>query len=211
MGILLKKNIDNYTYIGVWDIQENIDELLLKINLTSYEKEIYNSFKHDLRKLHWLSARAIIKELLPEENIEIIYAPNDKPFTKNKKYNISISHSHKKAAVIISKNNHVGIDIEKMQHKIEKLKEKFLCEEELKNIGNKNISEKLYVCWGAKESLFKLYGKGNIIFAENFFVETFEYKSKGEITGYIKLNNLKNKYKIFYEAVDEYMLVYVIE
>ncbi|MDD5572151.1 MAG: 4'-phosphopantetheinyl transferase superfamily protein [Bacteroidales bacterium] len=211
MSLSLKKNIDNYTRLGVWDIQESLDDLLLKINLTTYEKEIYNSFNHDLRKLHWLSARAIIKELLPHENIEIIYNSNDKPFIKNKKYNISISHSYKKAAVIISKKYHVGIDIEKMQHKIEKLKEKFLSEKEIYDIGKENIYRKLYIYWGAKESLFKIYGKGNIIFAENLFIEPFEYKEKGQISGHIILNDLKKKYRIFYEAIDDYMLVYAME
>ena len=208
MGLVLKRKIEDNGFIGIWQTNETIDELLEFVKLNKYDLNIFSSFTHETRKLHWLSARALLKEFLPNENLKIVYDSNSKPFIDNSNYHISISHSHEKVAIIISNKSKVGIDIERMKHNIERLKEKFMSDEELKNINGVNNSEKLYIYWGAKESLFKIYGKGNVIFAKNLFIESFDYKAKGEVLSQINIGNFKENYKIFYEEINEYMLVY---
>ena len=208
MGLVLKRKIEDNGFIGIWQTNETIDELLEFVKLNKYDLNIFSSFTHETRKLHWLSARALLKEFLPNENLKIVYDSNSKPFIDNSNYHISISHSHEKVAIIISNKSKVGIDIERMKHNIERLKEKFMSDEELKNINGVNNSEKLYIYWGAKESLFKIYGKGNVIFAKNLFIESFDYKAKCEVLSQINIGNFKENYKIFYEEINEYMLVY---
>ncbi len=55
-----------------------------------------------------------------------------KPYLVNFDYEISLSHSYDYAAVMISKDKKVGVDIELMKEKIDLIKHKFLSVEELK-------------------------------------------------------------------------------
>jgi 4'-phosphopantetheinyl transferase EntD len=59
--------------------------------------------------------------------------------------------------VITSSTHPVGIDIERLKDRIYRIKDRFLTIEEHKSLGETNRLEKLYVIWGAKESLYKIY------------------------------------------------------
>ena len=72
----------------------------------------------------------------------------------------------------------------------------------------------LTLYWCAKESLYKLYGKKNLRFKENLFVEPFEYLGKGKIKAEIILDSMKSKYILRYEKISSgdknYMFTYVV-
>ena len=76
-----------------------------------------------------------------------------KPYLVNMPFQISMSHSFDYAAVMISRKNPVGIDIELIKEKVENvLPEKFMRPEEMDFIAkDENRIQQLYVCWCAKE------------------------------------------------------------
>jgi len=82
---------------------------------------------------------------------------------------------------------------------------------ELNSLRENNHIEQLYVYWGAKEALYKLYGKRALHFKENLLIEPFEYKGKGVINGCISIGKMKETYSLHYEKISDYMLVYVLE
>jgi phosphopantetheinyl transferase len=208
MGIFYRRNINNST-IGLWEITETADDLFSQIKLNSEEKELYEGFRNDLRKRHWLSYRNLLKELVPpEEYSHVNYDEFGKPYLQYNSHHLSVSHSGKFSAAIINKNFPVGIDIEITHPKIHKIVHKFLTEEEVKNISSENYTDSLYVCWGAKEALYKLYGKRNLLFQENILIKPFNYAGKGEISGSIITDDLKKEFTLCYEKIQDYMLVY---
>ncbi|HNW98302.1 MAG TPA: 4'-phosphopantetheinyl transferase superfamily protein [Bacteroidales bacterium] len=210
MGILFTRNINNAT-VGLWEITESVDVLFSKIKLNNEENELYNSFKNDTRKLHWLSYRNLLMELItPEEYSHVIYDDNGKPYLADNSHHLSVSHSGKFSAAVISKTKSVGIDIEIIHPKIEKVIHKYLSDEEIKNIGTTSRFEKLYIYWSAKESLYKLYGKRNLLFQENILIKPFIYSEKGEITGSIITEKMNQDFKLFYEKIHDYILVYTL-
>jgi 4'-phosphopantetheinyl transferase len=210
MGIFFKRDINN-AIIGLWEITESVDALFSTLKLNKQEEELYNNFKNDIRKLHWLSYRNLLMELItPEEYSHVNYDEFGKPFMQNKSIHLSVSHSGKYSAAIISRNFPVGVDIEVTHPKIEKIVHKFLSADEIKNIFMESRLEKLYVCWGAKESLYKLYGKRNLLFQENIFLQPFEYNGNGILQGEIRTGKFHRKYSIHYEKINDYMLVYTV-
>ncbi|MBQ0741343.1 4'-phosphopantetheinyl transferase superfamily protein, partial [Aquimarina celericrescens] len=77
---------------------------------------------------------------------------------------ISITHSFEFTGVIVS-DKKVGIDIEKQREKIKLIAPKFTPIEEYKALGDgEDLIRKLTIVWGAKESLYKLYGKRGLLF-----------------------------------------------
>lgn len=209
MGIYLKKQLDNTSAIGLWEITESADILLSQLKLDNKEQQIYNVFINNQRRLHWLSYRNLLKELIsPIEYSHIIYDEYGKPHMADNTHFLSVAHSGKYSAVIISKTNHVGIDIELIQSKIEKIASRFLSETELEMISNQDRIEQLYVCWGAKEALYKLYGKKELDFRENILVKPFNYEQEGDVEAIIFKEEMNKKFCLRYEKVENYMLVY---
>lgn len=210
MPIFFKKQINNNIIIGVWKISESLEWLVSNINLDKKDSEIFNSFKTELRKKHWLTYRILLKELIDSKSdLKILYNESGKPHLKNSNNNISVSHSFEFVAAIVSRKVPAGIDVEKISPRIERIKNKFLSENELKNINENFRLEKLYIYWCAKEALYKLYGKRDLNFITNIKIAPFNFEQKGHINGELSGDSISNKYKLFYEQVNDYMLVYV--
>jgi len=68
----------------------------------------------------------------------------------------------------------VGIDVELVTPKIEKIKEKFLNSEEMQLLQENQFSETnvelITLLWSAKEAMYKWYGKGSISFKRNLSI-----------------------------------------
>lgn len=211
MPVYLKRNIAGCAFVGVWEISETPEVLLSRIRLNNEEEKQYNGFRNDVRRMHWLSYRVLLKEMITDEIYShVIYDEYGKPYLQYNSHHLSVSHSGKYSAAIISRNSPVGIDIEITHPKIERIVHKFLSESEMNKIGTVSRLEKLYVCWGAKESLYKLYGERDLFFQEHILLNSFDYKEKGIFTAQIKTGNFQKQYNVHYEKLNEYMLVYTI-
>jgi len=209
MPVFQKKNISDIALLGVWEITESPEMLRQQIHLNEEEENLYNSFNNDTRRIHWLSYRVLLKELINEEEYShIIYDKNGKPFLSYNSHHLSVSHSGKYSAVIVSKENQVGIDIEKIQPKIEKVISKFLTEKEIAQLGSESLIEKFCICWCAKEALYKLYGKRQLLFNENIRLLPFIFSERGSLSGEIVTKKFHRKFLLQFEKIDDYMLVY---
>ncbi|MBI4946562.1 MAG: 4'-phosphopantetheinyl transferase superfamily protein [Bacteroidetes bacterium] len=213
------EQVRNNGKIGIWHITESLDELLKMKQLSEVDLFVLNSFSYEHRKKEWLTARILAEQLSNEKDIRIIYDEHNKPFLKNSKKHISISHSHNLLAIILDEHE-TGIDIELIKTKVLRIKEKFMSAAELKSLQKENMVEQLTVYWCAKESLYKLYGKKELAFKENLAVEPFRYSAdKGIIRGWINKSSTKRSFTLQYEKLnpiaigsgdDSYMLAYVI-
>lgn len=196
--------------MGIWEINETENELRSKLKLDDATIALYNSMQFEQRRLQWLSSRVLLKELSGKEDLIICYDDRNKPFAANYDFKLSLTHSGKYAAAIIDEKKETGIDLELMRDKIQGIAKKFMQEEELSSITENYRTEQLFVYWCAKESLYKLYGKKELIFKENILIEAFKYEEKGRIFGSIKTENSIEKHLLEYEKFNEYMLSYVV-
>lgn len=211
MGLFYKKVIKNAS-IGVWEINESVDELYNKAKLSEKEQSIFDSLKTISRKRHWLSYRLILPYLVKSEELSAIeYDEYGKPFLNNGVRHISVSHSGKFSALIVSPNRSVGIDIEEVDPKIFNIAHKFLNQKELTSTVDKNALQKLYVIWAAKESIYKLYGKRNLMFKDHIRIFPFAFKGYGEVKGEIFSQEYSKSYDLFYQTLEKYILVYTVD
>lgn len=211
MGLFYKKAMKNAS-IGVWEINEPVEELYKKVKLSGKEQAFYKELRTVSRKRHWLSYRLILPYLVkPEELSAIEYDEYGKPHLDNGVRHISVSHSGKFSALIVSQNRSVGIDIEEVDPKIFNIAHKFLNNKEVTAIVDKNALQKLYVIWAAKESLYKLYGKKDILFKDNISISPFSFNGYGEINGEILSQEFNKSYNLHYQTLEEYILVYSVD
>ncbi len=213
MPLVFQKQIDNQSRLGLWKIEENETDLVSSLQLKAHEIEMMNSLNHGKRLLHWLSTRVLLRTMLQTQYyIDCQIDEHGKPFLPNSNFHISLSHSYDYAAVIISEGKQVGVDIELIKHKIKSIKHKFLSDLELaqKNVGDN--TQGLYVCWCAKEAVYKWYGKKGIEFKQHIHIKPFKLKDAGELQVVVELPEGQRTLQVHYFQVPEaYMLAYVVE
>jgi 4'-phosphopantetheinyl transferase len=207
MGCITKHYISEDTAIGVWNIEEDINTLLKKVPLEGDDIKRFSSFRSNSRKLEFLSVRALLMELI-DSNARIVYNKNNKPFLKDGSRFISISHSHSLTAILISKNERVGIDLEYMGSNITTLAFKFINKKEkiTKDKSMKRIH--LYIHWCAKEAIYKICDKEGIIIRRDITIEPFDVKDSGIINGRVKNSRLDETFSLYYAIYNNYAIVW---
>jgi phosphopantetheinyl transferase len=186
-----------------------LDELLDGFVMHENECESYEAIKNEGRKKQWLVTRKLLWVLSNNPNLWIAHDDNRKPVLNDKHLSISISHTQDYVAILLGENIHLGIDIEKLTPRIHKIRHKFCSKIENEFlIDDKHLLSKLYIVWSAKESLFKIYGKGNLDFKKNLYVYPFEIKPPGKITTKIKCSDLDISIELFYDQIGDHILVY---
>lgn len=212
MPLVFKRNISNGTELGLWELTEPVDELLQQLTLTPGEEEIFRRLKGDTRKQQWLGYRVIIKRIINSpEVLDINYSPFGRPIILNLRSRISVSHSGNYAAAMVSYNKPVGIDIEKIHPRIEKVVHKFLNDNELESLKLDPSIEHMHVCWSAKEAIYKFYHRRQLDFRVNISLQPFIFQSNGELRGSIHLDDLHCTLQLHYERFDGYILVYITD
>jgi 4'-phosphopantetheinyl transferase len=212
MPIVFNKNIDDHTILAVWKIQESEAELTAGLQLKQHELDFISSLNNGKRLLHWLSTRLLLRTMLnTNEYIDCRMDDHGKPYLVNRDYEISLSHSYDYAAVMISKDKKVGVDIEKMKDKIQLIKHKFLSVEELQQDNLDASIEGLYVSWCVKEAIYKWNGRRGLELKKDMFVKAFPLAEAGEVEAVVSLPDRKQPLSAsYFKTSDGYMLAYVM-
>lgn len=189
---------------GLWKIEES-EETLRHLTSEIAPQEI----KHPEKRLEYLAVRALIKKLLLVWGTDFKGLTKNeygKPFLKNLNFHVSLSHSFPYVTAILDKEKTVGIDLEHSKAKLLKIAPRMLHSGEYEDAG-KDIT-KLCVYWCAKEAMLKVYGKKDLIFAENLLVEPFILKEKGNFVGRIIVNNQTTTIPLHYRLFKDFAIVY---
>jgi 4'-phosphopantetheinyl transferase EntD len=179
MPLFYQHNINESTKLAIWHIAEDEDFFLRRVPLK-------RDVSHAQKRLQHLAGRYLLTELFTDFPLEeILIADTRKPFLVDEKYHFSISHFGHYAAAIVSSSCRVGVDVEKSSPTIEKIRNKFLSEEEsviafegIEKSGHR--LRQLTLLWSAKETIFKWYSLGNVNFREHIrWVKPYFVRSDG--------------------------------
>jgi 4'-phosphopantetheinyl transferase len=207
MGCITKHYLNEYSVLGVWKIEEDLATLLGQVILSPEEKKKYKGFRSNSRKLEFLSVRALLAELLGKE-ASIVYNKNNKPFLRDGSHFISISHSHRLTAILLSTNEKVGIDLEYMSSNISAFSFKYMNRKEKVTKDPELRKYHLYIHWCAKEALYKICDKEGISIRNNITIEPFDLQEAGEIKGKVHTDKIKESFDLFYSRYDNYSIVW---
>jgi phosphopantetheinyl transferase len=204
MPFLKEFIIKEKTKVRLWKVM--IGELNTK-ELNSDEKNLLKLKKSNILKEQFLATRKLLA--LENTDYKITYDNNGKPLL-NSKYNISISHSHEIAAIAISDNSKIGLDVQLNENKIINIQDKFLNLSEKLNIGESPSLKILTMIWTSKESIYKAVGIKGISFSDNIKIEKVVEEDKTGI-GYYTNGSEKVKFDLKFFYVDEYTICYACQ
>ena len=206
MALYKTLTVNKATKVLIWKIEESISKLQEGIVLSENSTTRLNAMKSQLHQRGFLSIRHLLKEV-GYTDADLIYDEFGKPHLKNGKF-ISITHSFTFTAIIVSDKFHVGVDIEKQRDKILKIAHKFTPFEEYKTIANVDaLISKLTIVWGAKESLYKIYGKKKLLFLHHIYIEDFKFADE-KTTGEIRYNGENTAYNISFLEFEGFTCVF---
>ncbi|MDD7915761.1 4'-phosphopantetheinyl transferase family protein [Polaribacter ponticola] len=206
MALYKTLTVNKTTKVLIWKIEESFNDLNTNVLLTDKSRNRLNGMKSELHQKGFLSVRHLLKEV-GYSDADLIYDEFGKPHLKDGKY-ISITHSFTFSGLIISDTLHVGIDIEKQRDKILKIAHKFTPVEEYKTIANHDaLISKLTIVWGAKESLYKIYGKKKLLFLHHIYVDDFRFADE-KTSGEIRYNGEESSYNIQFLEFEGFTCVF---
>lgn len=231
MPLFLHEDISPNGEFGIWEVLEHEDFFRDQLILTQQEESLLKEML-EKRRREWLAGRYLLHKMSGRFiQADIVKDQFGKPHLPDSEFDISLSHSGRFVAAIASPKL-VGIDIQRLTTKLSRIERKFMTNEDSKWLSVVNHVEHLHVCWGAKESLYKAYGRKKLEFREHILIDPFEYDvTFGQAKGYVKkligvkgnedwgnifktengIIHVNMEFDIYYRMIENYILVYAIQ
>jgi len=163
------------------------------------------------KRSEWIASRELLYQIagLPER-VQCLYDDFGKPYLKGIDKHISVSHSELWCAAMVSDFS-CGIDIQLYTHTVRRISSRFLTPADVANADkHSNPIACLHVLWGAKECLYKAYGKRKIGFREHIFIRNLDWENnKG--SGEIIYEDIHLSYDIQFRLLPETAWVFCVE
>lgn len=209
MPLVLNKNISPDAKLAIWLINESHEELL-KIIGNNYNEANYHQRIQQANARHYLASRIILTQLFPDNNIVLSKNEFNKPYLHldSQPYHISITHSFDYAAILVAPNSFLGIDLERIDPRIGRVKRKFLNQNEWGFAGEESQIAEQTLIWSSKETLYKLYGQKELDFKKNLIISPFLVQENGVLSTQINKDNMEVNLAVHYQKIDNYWLTY---
>ncbi len=211
MPIIHRQQLEPAGVIGWWEIEEDEAWFKAQMQLSAVEMQQLDQIK-GRRRLEWLAVRQLVHLLSGRsERGALVKDHYGKPHLDASPWHISVSHSWNLAAAVAAPQP-VGVDIQRIVRKIDRLQHKFLSETELETVSGPDRLEKLHVYWCAKEALYKAYGRRELDFCKHLHVAPMDLAGSSNHTqGWVAKNGFLQSFDLFYRRIPgDYILVYAM-
>ena len=188
-----------------WKIEEQEEELARLIEPVEI---ISNDITNPLKRLEWMAGRAVVKLLIEQAGFAFQGVAKDqygKPSPIGTKFHLALSHSYPYVAALLDKHKEAGIDLEQPKPKLLNIAARVLHKNEIVDAGDNLRKHCIY--WCAKETLVKIHGKKDLIFAENLRIDPFKLAMEGSLIGRIIVDNLETAIPLAYMVEDNFVMV----
>lgn len=205
------RKINDDTLLGLWHLEGPDENLLGQLQALAPAELAIPGFAHAGRQQQWLGGRLLAYTLLQALGCGrplLLANPGEKPYFDQAGLHLSISHTRRQVAAILSRAVPVGIDLESIHPKVLRVKDKFLSAAEQAFAGedlNKNL-----VYWCAKETLYKLHGRRQVLFREHLQVGPVGSKPLGQLPAAIQTPEFAQQYQVHYEVGTDFILTYCL-
>lgn len=166
----------------------------------------------------WLAARVLLHQLLaeafaaPPGSIWLSNAASGRPQLCGAvppAAAVSLSHSGEWAAALVNTAGPVGVDIELIRDKAQRLASKFLSAPETAAAALTPTPAHYTLLWSAKETLYKLANQRGLIFKTQLLLGTFVAAGAGTIPGTLLVDGQATRHLICYcQPAAGYVLTY---
>jgi 4'-phosphopantetheinyl transferase len=205
MPLVHSEKIEQTSTLLVWKLTETETELFGMLDSPHNFGEL-TDISHPQKKREWLASRLLIKILTEQAGVTYEGTYKDdhgKVYLSQREAHISITHTYDYVAAVLNVHKSVGIDMEKLDAKLQRTAKKFLNEQEYLHASN-NV-RLLAMYWCAKEAIYKLYGKNKVSFKNDIQIAPFSAKDS-IINGLVDSENQTINARFHIHWLDDYCL-----
>ncbi len=152
----------------LWELKEHVKWFYDRMTLSKALEKEFRSIRADGVRLQWVASRFVLQQLARTAVLELEKDEHGKPHFVHDTRFISLSHCQGFAAAI-SAEVAVGVDVEVISPRVQRVKNRFLAANELAMLGETDAM--LMLAWSAKEAIYKLYGQKGLIFKTDMCIE----------------------------------------
>ena len=211
MPLFLKKELEDDARIYVWEITETEEELLASTAVPDNELEELSYTRSEARRKEKLAERALLNTIFYPDKLYLGHHDNGKPYLQNTAMEISISHTNRFVAILLSPDENLGIDIECLDRDFSAVEKKALSEDELDDLDDRKKNLQLAIYWCAKEAIYKRMSVNGVDFAEQIEVERFTPRDEGEIEAtFTHKDGTELEFELSYEVIENHVMVWVV-
>jgi 4'-phosphopantetheinyl transferase len=175
MPINFSTNLNPSGNLLFWRAEEESAWFKEQLNLVPELWEEYELLSNDAIRHRWLASRFALQQVSRQSPLKLRKETSGKPILLESENHISLSHCDGYVAAVHG-DVPVGIDVERISHRAQKIKNYFLRDEELVLLGEEN--EALILAWSAKESIFKWYGKKNLGYKSQLCIRSIDFEGQ---------------------------------
>lgn len=168
MPIVLHQNILQDTAFCVLKNTESEAELLRQLVLSENDRQQWAALSLSKRRLERLACRKALSILLNNNHLDIHYTASGKPFIED--FFLSFSHCGDYVAAAISKNYSIGIDIEKVTTRFQRIASRYVSDKEFE-MNDLSSNEALCQIWCVKEAVYKMIDTNSVDFKQDIIVD----------------------------------------
>lgn len=202
MPLYIRKEFVKDVHLLVWHITESEDYLRGEISLHPGDRQKLQGIMNPGRRKEVIATRLCLSKFF-EEYPALSYDDNGCPALNNG-YHLSISHTKHFAAVALSKQHRLGVDIETRSERIGRIERRFTNELEQSYIPEKEKADYLTAIWGAKEAIVKIQNNRKIDFRNQLEVEKFDFENCLALARY--KGTTKQEIQLKFERKDNLMI-----
>ena len=179
---------------GIWEMSDSPSDY------HEWYAEASLLYKSEARRKEYVFVRALLERMTGAKQV-ILHDKSGKPYLDGN-MQISLSHTKGYRAVIVSDSRAVGIDIEYMSDRVDKIARKFIRNDE----PMATTIQKLLL-WSAKEAVYKLFSSYRL---DYFEMRVFPFEVSWQ--GIMRIENLRNHsiVDVAYRVCQNYVLTYTI-
>lgn len=212
--------------LGLWHLTELPADLWLLLADAPAYAPLLPARADGPRQAQWLAGRVLVQHLLAEAGAPLVPLRNDetgRPFLTGPGPQLAVSLSHSGewvAALLAAPGTALGIDVEVVRDKAQRIARKFLNVAELAALEKIKLEhtfdtisdlERYSLLWSAKETLYKLAGRRGIIFRDNLLLDLppAPWPPAGQLPARLYLANTISRHQICYlRPAAGYVLTY---
>ena len=197
--------------IAFWHITETSDELYALLGTQRYDDQL-QTMTNEGRRAEWLAVRLLVKELFGFQ-CEVAYHPTGRPYLKGSDVHISISHTKGYAAVAYHHDAPIGMDIEYISSRVERIASRFTTQEEAAYIDGHDepVRQMCHLInWSAKETLYKLFDSPSLAeFKEVFHIAPYTLAECGTMNATV-CDAGKSMLAVSYRTFPEFVCTWAV-
>lgn len=157
MPIVSVERIGKDVQMGLWRMEETAEALVAAHPQLESVLDLAAAYHSPARRLEVLAVHALLFQLTGDATLRVGHDERGVPLVPG--WQISLSHTRGFAAVILSRQHRVAVDIEYRSNRVERIADRFIrTDEQAEDLRSKLIH------WSVKETVYKLFTEEDLKF-----------------------------------------------